>query len=72
MLRVLLNADVCNVRLRELAARIGLGEAGVDDAPLLILESFRPRHLRAGEGGLQGRVRVRLRLRLGGILQWCA
>jgi hypothetical protein len=41
---VFLNANMCNVALAQLAIGVNLAEAGLDDAPLLVLEALGARH----------------------------
>ena len=41
---VFLNANMCNVALAQLAIGVGLAEAGLDDAPLFVLEALGARH----------------------------
>jgi hypothetical protein len=39
-----LNADVCDVALAQLAIGVSFAEAGLDDAPLLVLEALGAGH----------------------------
>lgn len=41
---VFVNANVRDIRLGELSILVQLGETGLDDAPLLVLETLRSRH----------------------------
>lgn len=53
---VFLNANMCNVALAQLAIGVNLAEAGLDDAPLLVLEAFGARR-----STRRGRTMLRLR-----------
>jgi hypothetical protein len=44
MYGVFLDPNMCDVALAQLAIGIDLAEAGLDDAPLLVLEAFGARH----------------------------